>query len=213
MISTTYTTGSDVLLRRGLRLAYFTIGWDVVEGVVAVAAGIIAGSIVLLGFGIDSAIEVFAASVVVWQLRRPGSAGRQRAALRLIAVTFCALAAYVSFESVQRLVEGAHPEPSVIGIVMNLIALVVMIPLARMKRRTGEALGNDVLLADAAETRLSNYLSVNVLAGLSLNALLGWWWADPAAALVIAAYAAWTGWTTWRESGEGERRVVAGGRR
>ncbi|MFP5246160.1 MAG: cation transporter, partial [Thermoanaerobaculia bacterium] len=122
-------------------------------------------------------------------------------------------AAYVSYESVQRLAEGAHPEPSVIGIVMNLTALVVMVPLARMKRRTGEALGNDVLLADAAETRLSNYLSLNVLAGLSLNALVGWWWADPAAALVIAAYAAWTGWKTWRESGEDERRVVAEGPR
>lgn len=195
---------NEVLLRRGLRLAYFTIAWDVVEGAVAVTAGVIAKSVALVGFGLDSAIEVFAAVVVVWQLRQPGSGDRHRTALRLIATTFWALSAYVAFESIQTLVRQEHPEPSLFGIALNVIALVVMIPVARMKRQTGESLGNDVLIADSTETRLSNYLSLNVLAGLALNALLGWWWADPAAALVIAAFAFWTGWRTWKESSAGK---------
>lgn len=190
----------DALLRRGLRLAYFTIAWDVVEGVVAVTAGVIARSIVLIGFGLDSAIEVFAAMVVAWQLRRQASVGRHRLALRLIACTFWLLGLYVGFESISRLLQQERPEPSIVGIAMNVIALAVMIPVARMKRTTGERLGSKVLIADSAETRLSNYLSLNVLSGLALNAALGWWWADPAAAAVIAAFSLWTGWHTWTEA-------------
>lgn len=190
----------DALLRRGLRLAYFTIIWDIVEGVVAITAGVIAKSIVLIGFGLDSAIEVFASIIVAWQLRRPASATRHRLALRLIACTFWVLGLYVGFESISRLLQQERPEPSIVGIALNVIALLVMIPVARMKRKTGEALGNDVLVADSAETRLSNYLSVNVLAGLALNAGMGWWWADPAAAVVIAAFSLWTGWHTWTEA-------------
>lgn len=192
----------DALLRRGLRLAYFTIVWDIVEGVVAVTAGVIAKSIVLIGFGLDSAIEVFASIIVAWQLRRPDSATRHGRALRLIACTFFALGLYVGFESISRLLQHERPEPSIVGIAMNVVALMVMIPVARMKRRTGEALGSKVLVADSAETRLSNYLSINVLAGLALNAGIGWWWADPAAALVIAAFSLWTGWHTWTEARE-----------
>lgn len=206
MTMTTSTYDRDVLLLRGLRLAYFTIAWDVVEGVVAVTAGVVASSIVLIGFGLDSAIEVFAAIVVVWQLRHPQSVARQRTALRLIAGTFCALGAYVTFEAIQTLAQRDPPEPSLIGIALNVIALIVMIPVARMKRRTGEALRNNVLIADSAETRLSNYLSVNVLVGLALNAALGWWWADPVAALIIAAYTLWTGWQTWAEAGTNASR-------
>lgn len=190
----------DALLRRGLRLAYFTIIWDIVEGVVAITAGVIAKSIVLIGFGLDSAIEVFASIIVAWQLRRPDSAARHRLALRLIACTFWVLGLYVGFESISRLLQQERPEPSIVGIAMNVIALLVMIPVARMKRKTGEALENDVLVADSVETRLSNYLSVNVLAGLALNAGMGWWWADPAAAVVIAVFSLWTGWRTWTEA-------------
>lgn len=188
----------QALNRRGLRLAYFTIVWDLVEGAIAVTAGIVAGSIALVGFGIDSTIEVFASSVVAWQLKKPESGSRQATALRLISLTFFGLAAYVAFESVKDLVTQDKADESVVGIVLNVVALAVMIPVARAKRTTGEELGNDVLMADSSETWLSNYLSVSLLAGLGLNALFGWWWADPAAALVIAGVAAREGVESWR---------------
>lgn len=190
----------EELRRRAFRLEYFTVAWDVVEGAIAVTAGLIAGSIALLGFGIDSSIEVFAASAVIWQLRAPASDGRRKLALRLIASTFFALAAYVAFESVRDLVANEKPDASLVGIVLNTVALPIMAVVARLKRTTGEALGNDVLVADAGETRLSNYLSLAVLVGLALNAAAGWWWADPAAALVVSAFAAWSGSAAWREA-------------
>ena len=190
----------EQLRRRAFRLEYFTVAWDVVEGAIAITAGLIAGSIALLGFGIDSSIEVFAASVVIWQLRAPTRDGRRELALRLIALTFFALAAYVAFESVSVLVANEEPDASLVGIVLNAVALPIMAVVAHLKRTTGEALGNDVLVADAGETRLSNYLSLTVLAGLALNAALGWWWADPVAALVVAGFAAWSGSAAWREA-------------
>ena len=190
------------LRRRAFRLEYFTIAWDVIEGAIAITAGIIAGSIALLGFGIDSSIEVFAASVVIWQLRAPASNSRRKLALRLIALTFFLLAAYVSVESVRDLVAHDEPDASLVGIVLNAVALPVMAVVAHLKRTTGEALQNDVLIADAGETRLSNYLSLTVLVGLGLNAAVGWWWADPAAALVVSAFAAWSGFSAWREANE-----------
>ena len=190
------------LRRRAFRLAYFTIAWDVVEGAIAVTAGIVAGSIALLGFGIDSSIEVFAASVVIWQLRAPASNSRRRLALRLIALTFFVLAAYVSVESVRDLVAHEEPDASLVGIVLNAVALPVMAVVAHLKRTTGESLNNAVLIADAGETRLSNYLSLTVLAGLTLNAAFGWWWSDPAAALVVSGFAAWSGYRAWQEASE-----------
>lgn len=192
----------ETLVRRGRRLAYFTIVWDVIEGAIAVTAGIIAGSIALVGFGLDSTIEVFASSVVVWQLKNPGSDKRRGIALKLIAVTFFVLALYVGFESVRDLVEQEKPDKSIIGIVLNIVALAVMVPVARAKRQAGEALGNDVLIADSAETRLSNYLSVSVLTGLGLNVLFGWWWADPVVAFLVALLAVRSGVDAWREAGE-----------
>lgn len=194
------TLDSAALRRRAFRLEYLTICWDVVEGAIAVTAGIVAGSIALVGFGIDSSIEVFAASVVIWQLRAPASDSRRTLALRLISVTFFALAAYVGVESVRDLIGRDEPDASSVGIVLNAVALPVMAVVARLKRTTGEALGNDVLIADAGETRLSNYLSLTVLAGLALNAALDWWWADPAAALVVAGFAACSGFKAWRET-------------
>ena len=192
------------LERRGRRLAYFTIVWDMIEGAIAVTAGIVAGSIALVGFGLDSTIEVFASSVVVWQLRSPASDKRRGMALKLIAVTFFVLALYVGFESVRDLVGQEKPDKSIIGIVLNIVALAVMVPVARAKRQTGEALGNDVLIADSAETRLSNYLSASVLTGLGLNALFGWWWADPAVAILVAVLAFRSGVDAWREAGESD---------
>lgn len=190
-------TSTAALRRRATRLAWFTVGWDAIEGVVAVTAGLIAGSIALVGFGIDSTIEVFAAGIVVWQLKNPEDEGRQHLALRLIGTTFFALAAYVSYEAIKDLVTQDKPDASLVGIVLNVVALAVMIPLARMKRDVGERLGNRIVIADSAETRISNYLSVSLLVGLGLNALFGWWWADPVAALIIAAVAVNEGREAW----------------
>ena len=196
-----------MLFRSGLQLAWFIIVWDVIEGVVAVSAGIAVGSIALIGFGVDSGIEVFAASVVVWQLRG-GAGARQRPALRLIAVSFAALAVYVGFEAVRDLVTLDRAGESLLGIALNAVALAVMVPVAVLQRRTGRALGNGVLVAQSKETWLSNCLSVSLLTGLGLNALWGWWWADPAAALLVAAVAANAARESWRESNEqGEERV------
>ena len=193
--------GTERLRRQALRLAWFIIVWDLLEGIVAVSAGLAAGSIALLGFGIDSAIEVFAAAVVVWQLRRGAHAG-QRTALRLIAVTFAVLAVYVGFESVRDLVGADRAGESIVGIALNAVALVAMTPVAIAQRRVGRLLGNEAVVAQATETWLSNALSISVLAGLGANALLGWWWADPVAALAVAAIAAYSAASTWRESRE-----------
>lgn len=190
-------TSTAALRQRATRLAWFTVGWDAIEGIVAVTAGVLAGSIALVGFGIDSSIEVFAAGVVVWQLKKPEDEGRQRLALRLIGTTFFALAAYVSYEAIKDLVTQDKPDESILGIALNIVALAVMIPLARMKRVVGQRLGSRVVLADSAETRISNQLSLSVLAGLGLNAVLGWWWADPVAALIIAAVALNEGREAW----------------
>ena len=189
----------EALRKRGLRLAWFIVIWDVLEGAVAITAGVIANSIALIGFGIDSAIEVFAASVVIWQLRREGDR-RYTRALKLIAVTFFALAAYVAYESLSDLITQAKPDPSLIGIVLSIVATAVMVPVAILQKRTGKALGNEVLVAQSQETWLSNYLSVSLLVGLSLNAVFGIWWADPLIALLIAVVAAWEGWSTWKEA-------------
>ncbi len=193
------------LRQRATRLAWFTMGWDAIEGIVAVTAGLVAGSIALVGFGIDSSIEVFAAAVVVWQLNKPEEERRQRLALRLIGTTFFALAAYVSYEAIKDLVTEDKPDVSVLGIVLNVVALAVMIPLARMKRDVGERLGNRIVIADSAETRISNYLSVSLLVGLGLNALFGWWWADPLAALIIGAVAVNEGREAWEAAGADDR--------
>ncbi|ROT33457.1 cation transporter [Micromonospora sp. HM5-17] len=185
--------------QRARRLAWLIIIWDVIEGAVAVTAGLAAGSIALLSFGIDSVIEVFAAAVIVWQLRA-GPHARQRPALRLIAVSFLALTVYVTYRSISDLIGGERPDASPVGIGLNVVALAVMIPVAVAQRRAGRQLGNEAVLAQAKETWVSNYLSVSLLAGLGLNAAFGWWWADPAAALVVAAVAGKAGVDAWRDS-------------
>ena len=191
----------EVLRSRAMRLAVLIVVWDVIEGVVAVVAGISAKSIALIGFGIDSSIEVFAASVVIWQLRAGENRGRGRA-LRAIAVTFWVLALYVAAEAVRDLVGGAEAAESPVGIALNLIALAVMIPVALVQSKTGKELDNQVVFAQSKETWLSNALSVNVLVGLGLNSLFGWAWADPAVALVVSAFAAYAGIDAWREAKE-----------
>lgn len=195
--------GQEKLRRRGLRLAWFIVAWDLIEGAVAVTAGLAAGSIALIGFGIDSAIEVFAASVVIWQLRG-GAHARQRTALRLISVTFFVLAAYIGFEAGRDLITSDKAGESIVGIVLNVVALVVMVPIALAQKRTGRELGNQTLISQAQETWLSNYLSISLLLGLGLNAAFGLWWADPAVALVIAAIALHEGREAWEEAGASE---------
>jgi divalent metal cation (Fe/Co/Zn/Cd) transporter len=194
---------TERLRRRGLRLAWFIVVWDLIEGAVAVTAGLAAGSIALVGFGIDSGIEVFAASVVIWQLRG-GAHARMRTALRLIAISFFVLGAYVGFESIRDLVAADKAGESIVGIVLNVVALAVMVPVAVAQKRTGRALGNEVLVAQSDETWLSNYLSVSLLVGLGLNAAFGLWWADPVVALFVAAIAFHEGREAWQESSERE---------
>lgn len=194
---------AERLRRRGLRLAWFIIAWDVIEGIVAVAAGIAAGSIALVGFGIDSAIEVFAAVIVVRQLRGDPTEGQARS-LRAIAGTFAVLAVYVTVESARDLINQDKAGESLIGIVLNAVALAVMTPVAVAQRRTGQNLRNKVLIAQSAETWISNALSVSLLLGLGLNATLGWWWADPTVALAVAGVAGWSARESWQQAHEQE---------
>ena len=164
------------------------MAWMVAEAGVAITAGVIASSIALTGFGPDSVIELFSAGIVVWQLRRDAEE-RETRAVRLVGVTFFLLAAYLVAESIHDLVSLARPEQSVAGLAVTAAALLIMPGLAIAKRRTGQAPGNRSLIADSAESAFCAFTSAAVLIGLGLNAWLGWWWADPAAALVIAVLA------------------------
>lgn len=184
------------LRRRGLRLEYLTLAWNVVEAAVAVGAGVAAGSIALVGFGLDSLIEVFAAVVVIWELQGVGE-DRERRALRLIAISFFALAAYVVVEAGRDLLLGAEPGHSPVGVALAATSLVVMPALGLAKRRTGQRLGSAPLIADSAETLLCVSLSAILLAGLVLNTAVHWWWADPLAALGIATLAIREGKEAW----------------
>ena len=188
------------LRRRGFALEYATMAWMVAEAAVAITAGVLASSIVLIGFGLDSVIEFFAAMIVIWQLRGE-IAGQQREtrAVRLIAVTFFALAAYLAAESIHDLLIRARPGESIAGLAVSAAALVVMPVLAIAKRRTGQAMGNRTLVAESAESFFCAYTSAAALAGVGLNTALGWWWADPAAALIIAALAVKEGLEAWHD--------------
>ena len=188
------------LRRRGFALEYATMAWMVAEAAVAITAGVLASSIVLIGFGLDSVIEFFAAMIVIWQLRGE-IAGQQREtrAVRLIAVTFFALAAYLAAESIHDLLIRARPGESIAGLAVSAAALVVMPVLAIAKRRTGQAMGNRTLVAESAESFFCAYTSAAALAGVGLNTALGWWWADPAAALIIAALAVKEGLEAWQD--------------
>ena len=182
------------LLRRGLLLEYLTVGWNIVEGLIAVAAGLMSGSIALVAFGIDSFVETISGLVLIWRLRTEERGQLDEVALErverraevLVGVAFLILAAYVAFESVRTLLAAEAPEASPIGIILTAVSIGVMLWLARAKRETGEALGSRALSADSKQTRACWYLSAVALAGLALNAVLGWWWADPIAALAIA---------------------------
>ena len=186
------------LQTRARRLAYATASYNLVEGVIAVLAGAAAGSAALIGFGLDSAVEVSSALVVIWQFRGAIPESRERLALRLIGGSFFALALYVAVQSVRTLLGDAEPDPSPVGIAIAAASLVIMPTLAHWKRRTGRALGSAAVTADAGQTMLCSYLSAVLLVGLVLNATLDWWWADPIAGLVIAGVAVREGIEAWR---------------
>jgi divalent metal cation (Fe/Co/Zn/Cd) transporter len=179
----------NVLARRGRKLEYFTIAWNILEGMVGVVAGIAAGSISLVGFGIDSFIEVTSGAALLWRMSVDADAAsreeNERVALRTVGICFLALAAYIAYESVGDLLQRQAPEHSVPGIVLACASLTAMPLLSRAKRRVATGLGSTAMHADAKQTDFCVYLSAILLLGLLLNALFGWWWADPAAALTM----------------------------
>jgi cation diffusion facilitator family transporter len=195
------------LHRRALRLEYFTVSWNVVEAAVAITAGLIAGSVALVGFGVDSGIEVISAVALLWRLRRAGAdaseaeeAHAERRALYAVAATFFLLAAYIAFEAVGALISGEAPERSTVGLVLSLVSLVVMPLLAYWKARTGREMGSRALQADAIETWVCSYLSLALLVGVGLYSAYGWAWADPVAALAMLPVVVWQGWETLAEA-------------
>ena len=173
-------------VRRGRLLEYFTLAWNLLEAVIAIGSGIIAGSISLVGFGIDSVIECMSGGVLLWRLREgPHGDSRERIALKLVGISFLALAAYIAFEAIKALDAHEAPAVSYIGIAIAALSLVVMPLLARAKRRVATDIHSHALEADARQSDLCAYLSAILLVGLVLNAIFAWWWADPVAGLIM----------------------------
>jgi divalent metal cation (Fe/Co/Zn/Cd) transporter len=177
------------LLRRGLRLEYTTLAWNVVGSVLVLGAAVVARSVALVGFGLDSLIEILASLVVIWQLNTSGVA-RERKALRLIGIAFLLLAIYIAAQSAYVLTATAKPHTSPVGIAWLAVTALTMFALAYGKSVTGNALANRVLATEARVTMIDGLLAISILIGLLLNAALGWWWADPLAALAIVYYGA-----------------------
>ena len=191
-------------LERALRLEYLTVGWNVIEGAIALAAALAAGSVALLGFGIDSFVESASGLVLVWRLRAEGSGGDHaaieqldRRAHRLVGLSLFLLAAYIAGDAALSLWRHEVPTRSFVGIVLTVVSIAVMLWLARAKRRAAAALGSRALAADAVQTTACWWLSLAALGGLGLNALWHWWWADPVAALVMSALIAREGREAW----------------
>ena len=192
-------------VNRALRLEYLTVGWNVVEGVVAVTAALVAGSVAILGFGIDSFVECASALVMIWRLRAERAhrmSGERLEAIehrarRLVAGSLFLLAAYITFDAAYTLWTGDKPAFSPVGVALLALSIAVMLWLARAKRRLAHELGSAALEADAFQTTACWWLSVAALVGVGLNGLLGWWWADPVAALAIAALVAREGREAW----------------
>lgn len=186
---TTLETTRQAVAHRGKRLEYFTIVWNSLEGLVAVIAGMIAGSISLVGFGIDSFIEVTSGATLLWRMSVDADERmrerNEKVSLRIVGLCFIALAVYISYESISDLVRHKAPEHSIPGIVLACVSLIVMPILSRAKKGVSKALGSAAMRADAKQTAFCVYLSAILLAGLLLNATVGWWWADPAAALIM----------------------------
>lgn len=191
--------GRQALLKRRIRLlVWATIAYNVIEAAVALTEGARASSTALIGFGLDSVVEVSAAAAVAWQFAAEDPERREQAALRFVALSFFALAAYVSVEAVRSLLGFSEARHSPIGIGLAAVSLVVMPALAWLQTRAGREIGSRAVVADARQTLLCSYLSAALLVGLVLNAVFGWSWADPLAALVIAGFAVREGLEAWR---------------
>jgi len=190
------------IARRGRLLQYVTIAWNSAECLVALAAGFMAGSIALVGFGFDSAIEVTSSLAALWRLRRDADeldrAGAEQRTMRIIGCCFLLLAIYVGYEAARALAEWKSPDRSTVGIVLAALSLAVMPTLAHFKRRIASKLSSGALETEARQTEICAWLSAVLLAGLGLNAWLGWWWADPVAALGMTPLIAWEGWQAVR---------------
>lgn len=188
-----------MVLRRRIRwIVAATIAYNAIEAVIALAAGSVASSAALIGFGLDSVVEVLSAAAVAWQFASPDPESRERVALRVIALSFFGLAAYVSVDAVLSLAGVREPEHSAVGIALAAVSLAIMPLLSWAERRTGRELGSASAVSDSRQTLLCAYLSAALLVGLLLNSLLGWAWADSVAALVIAAFAVREGVEAWR---------------
>ncbi len=203
-LTRSYSTALDVDRRRqlGRRVRWFvaaTITYNIIEAAVAITAGTVASSAALVGFGLDSLVELTSAAAVAWQFTARDPETREKTALRIIAISFCALAAYITVESVLALTgTGTAARHSTVGLILAAVSLVIMPLLSYGQRRTGRELGSRSAVADSHQTLLCTYLSAVVLVGLGLNSLFGWSWADPIAALVIAAVAVREGREAWR---------------
>lgn len=178
------------LVAKGRRLEYFTIGYNSLEGLIALVAGLMAGSIALVGFGFDSLIEVTSGSALLWRLHLDADEARRErveaVTLRIVGVLFLLLAAYVTYDSIKSLIWREKPRESIPGIILAIASVIVMPLLVRAKRNVARGIKSGALMADSKQTELCTYLSAILLAGLLLNAFLGWWWADPVAALIMA---------------------------
>jgi len=198
------------LHKKGLYLEYFTIAYNALEAGASIAFGALAGSIALIGFGLDSIVESLSGLVLIWRLVQHGRISREREerverkAMRFVAVTFFILAAYVLYESVSKLVHQDAPEVSVPGIIIALVSLIVMPVMAWVKKDTGERIGSGALVADSKETLVCAFLSLALLLGLGSNYLFGFWQADPIAGIFIVLFLLYEGHEVWEESGEGE---------
>lgn len=191
-------TRRQQLGRRAQQLAAASVIYNVIEAAIAISAGLVAGSVALVGFGLDSLIEVSSGLIILWQFRHTLPASRERRALKLMAVSFFALAAFVTFEGVRALTGSGGPAVSKVGIGLALASLTIMPFLSWAQRRTGRRLGSSTVVADSTQTLLCSYMSAVLLIGLLLNATLGWSWADPVAGLIIAAVAFREGLQAWR---------------
>ena len=200
----TAPASKDPLYRRALKLEYFTVSYNVAEGVVSVLAGLLTGSVALFGFGLDSFVETLSGGVMIWRLRKHGRLSQdeehavEARATLLVGVTFFVLAGYIFYEAGEKLWHQARPEPNWVGMAIAVLSIAVMIPLYRAKYRIGRSIGSQSLVADAKETLACVALSFVLLGGVGTNYFFGVWWSDPMAAVVIALYLVKEGWQTVR---------------
>ena len=200
---------SSHFYKQGLRLEYFTVGYNVLEAIIAIALGSLSNSIALIGFGLDSIVESLSGLVLIWRLQQSNlsaaaEAQIERRATQFVAITFGILFVYVLFESVQKLVTQEVPDPSIGGIVLAIASLIIMPLLSWRKYKVGQAMNSKALIADSKETLVCSWLSLALLLGLGLNALFGLWQADPIAGFAIAGFLAKEGWEVWEEANEAD---------